>query len=130
YGNFCREDFRAYAEVCFKVFGDRVSHWTTVNEPNILAHGSYDQGISPPGHCSPPFGAAACVHGNSTTEPYLVLHNILLAHASTVELYRRNYQVGWLTFDPSPRALLSDDHEEQLYIVQSADTRYLMVVEV
>ncbi|CAI0467647.1 unnamed protein product [Linum tenue] len=86
------EDFRAYAEVCFKVFGDRVSHWTTVNEPNILAHGSYDQGISPPGHCSPPFGAAACVHGNSTTEPYLVLHNILLAHASTVELYRRNYQ--------------------------------------
>ncbi|CAN1859362.1 Beta-glucosidase 11 [Linum perenne] len=86
------DDFRDYAEVCFREFGDRVLHWTTVNEPNILAYGSYDQGMAPPHRCSPPFGIAACDHGNSTTEPYLALHHVLLAHGSTVELYRRKYQ--------------------------------------
>ncbi|CAN0889013.1 Lactase/phlorizin hydrolase [Linum grandiflorum] len=86
------EDFRDYAEVCFREFGDRVSHWTTVNEPNILAQASYDQGLTPPRHCSPPFGSTTCDRGNSTTEPYLALHHILLAHGSTVELYRQKYQ--------------------------------------
>ncbi|CAI0393159.1 unnamed protein product [Linum tenue] len=85
-------DFRDYAEVCFREFGDRVGHWTTVNEPNIFASGSYGQGLGPPHRCSPPFGVTTCAQGNSTTEPYLVLHNILLAHGSTVELYRENYQ--------------------------------------
>ncbi|CAI0393158.1 unnamed protein product [Linum tenue] len=90
--SFFQGDFRDYAEVCFREFGDRVGHWTTVNEPNIFASGSYGQGLGPPHRCSPPFGVTTCAQGNSTTEPYLVLHNILLAHGSTVELYRENYQ--------------------------------------
>lgn len=44
----CRKDFTAYADVCFREFGDRVLHWTTVNEANIFALGGYDQGIIPP----------------------------------------------------------------------------------
>ncbi|CAB4309701.1 unnamed protein product [Prunus armeniaca] len=30
--------------------------------------------------------------GNSATEPYIVSHNLLLAHATVVELYREKFQ--------------------------------------
>ncbi|KAF8780848.1 hypothetical protein HU200_000798 [Digitaria exilis] len=82
---------KAYADVCFKNFGDRVRHWSTVNEPNIEPIGGFDQGILPPRRCSFPFGFA-CDEGNSTTEPYIVAHHLLLAHASAVSLYREKYQ--------------------------------------
>ncbi|KAJ1290378.1 hypothetical protein BS78_02G238400 [Paspalum vaginatum] len=85
------EDFTVYADVCFKNFGDRVKYWSTVNEPNIEPIGGYDQGINPPRRCSFPFGFA-CEEGNSTTEPYIVAHHLLLAHASAVSLYREKYQ--------------------------------------
>ncbi|XP_020089298.1 beta-glucosidase 31-like [Ananas comosus] len=85
------EDFTAYADVCFREFGDRVKHWVTVNEPNIEPIGGYDSGILPPERCSEPFGSH-CTVGNSTTEPYIVAHHLLLAHASAVSLYREKYQ--------------------------------------
>lgn len=53
--------------------------------------GGYDRGYLPPQHCSPPFGFN-CTKGNSTTEPYLATHNILLAHASAARLYKEKYQ--------------------------------------
>ncbi|XP_078178475.1 beta-glucosidase 31-like isoform X2 [Carex rostrata] len=85
-------DFTVYADVCFREFGDRVKHWITLNEPNVEPLGGYDTGILPPQRCSYPFGAN-CTEGNSTTEPYIVAHNLLLAHASAVSLYREKYQV-------------------------------------
>ncbi|WJX13697.1 glycosyl hydrolase 1 [Trifolium repens] len=86
------KDFTNYADVCFREFGDRVKYWTTVNEPNIFAIGSYDQGITPPQRCSPPFCVIESTKGNSTFEPYLVVHHVLLAHSSAVRLYRRKYR--------------------------------------
>ncbi|TYK25444.1 hydroxyisourate hydrolase-like [Cucumis melo var. makuwa] len=87
------EDFGAYAEVCFREFGDRVLYWTTVNEPNVFVLGGYDLGFLPPERCSFPFGQNKnCSKGNSTTEPYLALHNILLAHASAANLYKTKYK--------------------------------------
>jgi beta-glucosidase len=89
----CSDDFTAYADVCFRSFGDRVKHWSTVNEPNIEPLGGYDKGYLPPRRCSDPFGLGVpCTRGNSTTEPYVVAHHLLLAHASAVSLYRRKYQ--------------------------------------
>ncbi|KAL9247165.1 hypothetical protein vseg_020627 [Gypsophila vaccaria] len=85
------EDFVAYADVCFREFGDRVLHWTTINEGNIFVFGGYDVGNSPPCRCSFPFGHN-CTTGNSTTEPYLAAHHLLLAHASAARLYREKYQ--------------------------------------
>ncbi|GAV66941.1 Glyco_hydro_1 domain-containing protein [Cephalotus follicularis] len=85
------KDFTAYADVCFREFGDRVSYWTTVNEPNVFAIGGYDLGIAPPKYCSPPFGLN-CSRGNSSSEPYIAVHYLLLAHASTARLYRKRYQ--------------------------------------
>ncbi|KAJ8749658.1 hypothetical protein K2173_026307 [Erythroxylum novogranatense] len=84
-------DFTAFADVCFREFGDRVSHWATINEPNIFAFGGYDTGGLPPKRCSPPFGFN-CSAGNSSSEPYLAAHHMLLAHASTARLYRTKYQ--------------------------------------
>ncbi|KFK42638.1 hypothetical protein AALP_AA1G021300 [Arabis alpina] len=85
-------DFTAYADTCFKEFGDRVLHWTTLNEANVFALGGYDQGITPPGRCSPPFGLINCTKGNSSIEPYIAVHNMLLAHASVTNLYKKHYK--------------------------------------
>ncbi|XP_020108101.1 beta-glucosidase 22-like isoform X1 [Ananas comosus] len=86
------DDFTAYADVCFKEFGDRVRHWTTLVEPNVIGMACYDTGIWPPNRCSYPFGLLNCSIGDSTVEPYIAVHNLLLAHASAVELYRTKYQ--------------------------------------
>ncbi|XP_012082755.1 beta-glucosidase 11 [Jatropha curcas] len=85
------EDFTYYADVCFREFGDRVAYWTTLNEPNVLLIAGYDTGSLPPKHCSPQFGFN-CTKGNSSTEPYLVAHHSLLAHASAFRLYWEKYQ--------------------------------------
>ncbi|XP_073367242.1 beta-glucosidase 5 isoform X3 [Aegilops tauschii subsp. strangulata] len=86
------DDFTAFADICFKEFGDRISYWTTIDEPNIGATGSYDGGSIAPGHCSDPFGVTKCTVGDSTVEPYIAAHNMLLAHASASRLYRQKYQ--------------------------------------
>ncbi|XP_006655238.1 beta-glucosidase 19-like [Oryza brachyantha] len=88
------DDFTAYADVCFREFGDRVAHWTTVIEPNVMAQSGYDDGYLPPNRCSYPFGRSNCTVGNSTVEPYLFIHHTLLAHASAVRLYREKYQAA------------------------------------
>ncbi|XP_010433301.1 PREDICTED: beta-glucosidase 10 [Camelina sativa] len=85
------EDFTAFADVCFREFGEDVKLWTTINEATIFAIGSYSQGISPPGRCSPN-KFVNCSTGNSSTEPYIVGHNILLAHASASRLYKLKYK--------------------------------------
>ena len=86
-----REDFTYFAELCFKMFGDRVKHWATFNEANFLTKLKYFMGKFPPSHCSEPYGK--CDSGNSSTEPYIAAHNMILAHAKTVNIYRNNYMV-------------------------------------
>ncbi|XP_038891450.1 probable inactive beta-glucosidase 14 isoform X2 [Benincasa hispida] len=85
-----QEDFVYFAKICFEEFGDRVKHWITINEINQIAKAAYLNGVSPPGHCSPPFGK--CLAGNSDIEPLIVVHNMLLAHAKAVNLYRIYFQ--------------------------------------
>ena len=89
----CRKDFTSYADVCFREFGDRVKYWTTLNEVNVYAIYGYDNGMTPPQRCSPSF-VANCSRGNSSTEPYLAAHHMLLAHASAARLYRKKYKVN------------------------------------
>ncbi|KAL5990479.1 hypothetical protein ACLOJK_011381 [Asimina triloba] len=88
--NFCREIFAYFAEVCFKAFGDRVKYWVTFNEPNVFVKSGSLSGTYPPAHCSAPFGN--CTAGNSAIEPYIAAHNVILAHATATEIYRRKYQ--------------------------------------
>ncbi|WJX49050.1 hypothetical protein P8452_35537 [Trifolium repens] len=95
------KDFTAYADICFREFGDRVKHWTTVNEGNVDSIGGYDAGMLPPQRCSPS-SIFNCSKGNSSTEPYLATHHMLLAHASAARLYRTKYkakQQGFIGFN-------------------------------
>ncbi|XP_051229498.1 beta-glucosidase 32 [Lolium perenne] len=86
------DDFTAYADACFQSFGDRVKHWVTLNEPNMEPISSYSNGMMPPRRCSHPFCSSVnCTKGNSSTEPYIAAHHLLLAHASAVSLYRDKY---------------------------------------
>ncbi|KAL6006085.1 hypothetical protein ACLOJK_040130 [Asimina triloba] len=82
------DDYSEFAEFCFKEFGDRVKMWVTINEPSIFATHGYGNGINAPGRCSPP----ACPAGDSSREPYLVSHVLLLAHSRAVRIYRSKYQ--------------------------------------
>ena len=105
---FNRQDFAEYAEVCFFEFGDRVKFWITENEPWTFTHNGYITGGFPPAHGSAsvqPNGTNVikhrccrgvdntCVSGDAGTEPYKVAHNLILAHAVAVDIYRKKFQV-------------------------------------
>ncbi|KAL3510483.1 hypothetical protein ACH5RR_029884 [Cinchona calisaya] len=111
YGGFLNRkilnDFREFAELCFWEFGDRVKNWITLNEPWSFAFGGYTTGAFAPGrgastpehikdaipkhrwHCTQ---AGDCEEGDPGTEPYLVAHHLLLAHAEVVKLYRESFE--------------------------------------
>ncbi|KAL8152301.1 hypothetical protein V2J09_010061, partial [Rumex salicifolius] len=84
------DDFQGYADLVFEEFGDRVKHWITLNEPNLVTQFGYDLGLLPPVRCSP-YVNANCTAGDSGTEPYLVAHHLLLWHSAAVHLYKHKY---------------------------------------
>ena len=45
--------FAAFAHVCAEEFGDQVTWWATMNEPNTLAAAAYLAGLWPPGKKNP-----------------------------------------------------------------------------
>lgn len=83
------QDFSLYADACFAAFGDRVKHWLTFNEPLTFCPLGYGSGSHAPGRCS---DRSYCAEGNSTTEPWLCGHHVLLSHAAAVQIYRYKYQ--------------------------------------
>jgi beta-galactosidase len=72
------DHYTAFADVCFEQYGDRVKNWITLNEPWVVAMLGYGQGIFAPGR-------------TSNSEPYLVGHQLILAHAKAVKVYREKY---------------------------------------
>nr|POE53697.1 furostanol glycoside 26-o-beta-glucosidase [Quercus suber] len=73
------DDFKNYSDLCFQTFGDRVKHWTTINEPQDFGQYGYKMGSSNP-------------NPNPATDPYLATHHIILAHAAAAKLYKEKYQ--------------------------------------
>lgn len=71
--------YAEYARICFEHFGDRVKNWITMNESWVIAILGYHDGVFAPGR-------------KSDDEPYLVAHNLILAHAKAVKVYREQYQ--------------------------------------
>ncbi|CAD5166982.1 furostanol glycoside 26-O-beta-glucosidase [Musa acuminata AAA Group] len=82
-------DFKNFASVCFQKFGDRVKHWITLNEPWSFSSMGYSLGKHAPGRCSQLLG---CPVGDSLKEPYIVTHNLILAHAAAATLYKKEFK--------------------------------------
>ena len=74
-----------------------MKHWITINEPEHYAKFGYDIGMAPQVRCS---DRKICEAGNSATEPYIVTHNLLLAHATAFRLYREKFEVKILISIP------------------------------
>lgn len=112
------DQFNDYADFCFKTFGPKVKRWLTFNEPWTFTWLGYGTGTNAPGRCTQGTVRKDCDSvgggGNTATEPYIVTHNIILAHGTAVKTYRDKYQkdqgglIGWTLntdfaepFDPS-----------------------------
>ena len=77
-GSALPDHFANYAKICFDRFGDRVKSWITLNEPWVAAMLGYGQGVFAPGR-------------TSNSEPYRAAHQLILAHAKAVTIYRKEY---------------------------------------
>ncbi len=68
--------FADFAHIAFREFGDRVSMWSTINEPWVIAHAGYLAGTNAPGH-------------RDLLETAIVSHHLLKAHGLAVQIARR-----------------------------------------
>lgn len=73
--------FSRYAQICFELFGDRVHHWFTFNEPIVPVEGGYLYDFHYPNVVD--FKRAATV-----------AYNTVLAHASAVRAFRAGHHPG------------------------------------
>ncbi|KAL3726773.1 hypothetical protein ACJRO7_031641 [Eucalyptus globulus] len=80
-------DFGYFAQVRFEAFGDRVTYWTTFNEPNMYIYKGYILRTTLPSRCSYPLGN--CSYGDSTLEPHIATHNLVLSHPGAAEIYQK-----------------------------------------
>ncbi|MGL5721023.1 MAG: GH1 family beta-glucosidase [Brevinema sp.] len=69
------EAFKEYAKLCFSRFGDRVQHWITFNEAIVFVMLGYIANAHPPDISDP-------------HKAYQVSHNVNVAHAKAVLLFR------------------------------------------
>ncbi|MCJ1248709.1 hypothetical protein MMC30_005928 [Trapelia coarctata] len=82
-------DYVRYARVVFAAMGSKVKHWITFNEPLCSSILGYSTGEHAPGHTSNRYKSAI---GDSSREPWIVGHNILVAHGSAVNVYREEFK--------------------------------------
>lgn len=74
------EYFRDYALILLEHFSDRVTYWTTLNEPSVVVYAGHFWGVHAPGLSSPELAMKS-------------LHHLLLAHGLTVDAIRANFDV-------------------------------------
>lgn len=129
------QDYVRYAKVCFQSFGDRVKHWLTMNEPWCISILGYGRGVFAPGRSS---DRERSPEGDSSTEPWIVGHSVILSHAYAVRLYREEFkaaqggQIGitlngdWaMPYDDGPQNVEAAQHALDVAIGWFADPIYL-----
>ena len=82
-------DYTRYARVVFEAFGARCKHWITFNEPWCSSILGYSTGLFAPGHTS---DRSKSPVGDSSREPWIVGHNLLVAHGSAVKVFREDFK--------------------------------------
>ncbi|XP_055914975.1 myrosinase 1-like [Eupeodes corollae] len=73
------EYFVQYATELFKIFGDKVKHWITFNEPWFMCKRAYGDGTYPP------------LVNISGVADYLCIDNILKAHGAAYRVYKSRF---------------------------------------
>jgi len=129
------QDYVRYARVCFERFGDRVKHWLTMNEPWCISVLGYGRGVFAPGRSSDRIRSE---EGDSTTEPWIAGHSVILSHAHAVKAYRDEFkakqggQIGitlngdWaIPYDDDPENIEAAQHALDVAIGWFADPIYL-----
>ena len=91
--------FAEYAAICGEAFGDRVTRWITVNEPQVVANNGYRHGQHAPGLRDDAAAAAAT-------------HHLLLGHGLATQALRSlsTAEVG-ITLDLHPIRVLGDGRD-------------------
>ena len=92
--------FADYATVVYRRLDDRVHHWTTLNEPWVVANGGYLEGSLAPGH-------------SNRFEAPIASHQLLRAHGKAVQAYRAEgrHAIG-LVVNLAPKHAASDRPED------------------
>uniref|UniRef100_A0A672PRU8 Glucosidase, beta, acid 3 (gene/pseudogene) n=1 Tax=Sinocyclocheilus grahami TaxID=75366 RepID=A0A672PRU8_SINGR len=72
--------FESYARFCFKIFGDRVKLWITLNKPYVCAKLGHEDGTFAPGIKYPGISV------------YLAGHNMLRAHTKAWHTYNNYFR--------------------------------------
>lgn len=111
------EWYTDFARTVFALFGDRVKHWITVNEPGQICLFSYELGLFAPGKTN-----------NRGISTYLCAKNLLLAHASAYHIYDedfRPYQNGVIFISISVQSFVSlfEDQSEAVSDTYQFDVR-------
>jgi beta-glucosidase len=111
------ERFAEYADATFRVLGDRVPAWLTLNEPKTVVQVGYTFGVHAPGF-------------HDASRGYLALHHMMLGHGLSVQAFRAavpNQKIG-IALNLSPiypasddqaakdAAVLEDGYENRLYL--------------
>jgi beta-glucosidase len=89
--------FAEYATVMFRRLDDRVTMWTTLNEPWVVTDGGYLHGALAPGH-------------RNRFEAPIASHQLMRAHGAAVQAYRAagNHRIG-VVVNIEPKYSASDD---------------------
>ena len=108
----CASWFADYAEVVADALGDRVTRWTTLNEPAVVADRGYRRGDHAPGVCDPEQAAAAT-------------HHLLLGHGLATARLRAVLGTGssiGITLDPMHVVALDSADEALAAKIAAAKT--------
>ena len=81
-------DFEHYSRTVFAAL-PKVKHWITLNEPWCSSILGYSVGQFAPGRTSDRSRSSV---GDSTTEPWVAAHNLLVAHGRAVKVYREDFK--------------------------------------
>ncbi|PPQ65081.1 hypothetical protein CVT24_003035, partial [Panaeolus cyanescens] len=124
------QDYANYARV-----GTESTPMLTINEPWCVAILGYGRGVFAPGRSS---DRERSPEGNGSTEPWIVAHSIILAHAHAVKIYREQFkptqkgEIGitlngdWeMPYDDSPENVAAAQHALDFAIGWYADPIYL-----
>jgi beta-glucosidase len=93
--------FADYASLLFRKLDDRVTMWSTLNEPWVVSDGGYLHGTLAPGH-------------RNVFEAPLATHHLLRAHAAAVQAYRAlgRHRIG-IVVNLEPKYPASDAGEDR-----------------